>query len=321
MQEETNAKKLPLAVLLGPTASGKTALGVALARRLDAEVVSADSMQIYRGMDIGSAKPTLEERGGIPHHLLDVADIDGPKFSAAEYQRLAKEAISGLHQAGRLPLVVGGTGLYINALTTGLDFTETAGDEALRAQLAIQEKESPGSLYALLQKEDPAAAARLHPHDTKRLIRALEVKRLTGKPMGSDFVGGGAEAYPYAPILVGLTMPRELLYTRIEQRVDAMLAQGLVEEAKAIWQRGYDRGLPALQALGYKQLFAHFEGEFSLAEAVEAIKRETRRFAKRQMTWFRRDERIAWLDITQYSKEGLAEAAYSLLRPAREGIL
>ncbi len=312
------AKKLPVAVLLGPTASGKTALGVAVAKGLNAEIISADSMQIYRGMDIGSAKPTVAEQGGVVHHLLDVADIDGPKFSAAQYQHLARAAIDAIHSQGQLPLVVGGTGLYINALTTGLDFTETAGDEALRTQLAGLEKERPGSLHALLQEEDPTSAARLHPNDTKRLIRALEVKRLTGKPMDADFVGGGAGECPYAPILVGLTMPRELLYSRIEKRVDAMLAQGLLTEARNIWEKSYDPDLPALQALGYKQLFAHFAGQCSLEDAIEAIKRETRRFAKRQMTWFGRDRRIAWLDITQYSENGLLEDACGLFTQAEE---
>lgn len=308
-----NGKKLPIGVLLGPTASGKTALGVAVAKRLEAQIVSADSMQIYRGMDIGSAKPTREEREGVPHHLLDVADIDGPKFSAAEYQRLACNAIETIHAQGRFPLIVGGTGLYINALTCGLDFMETAGDETLRVQLAGQEAKSPGSLYALLEMEDPKAAQRLHPNDTKRLIRALEVKRLTGKPMGGDFAKGMGPDIPYVPRLAGLTMPRELLYERIEKRVDAMLKQGLEEEARGIWERGYDPNLPALQALGYKQLFVYFAGACSLREAVAAIKRETRRFAKRQMTWFRRDERIVWLDITQYSEADLLDAACALL--------
>lgn len=314
-------KKLPIAVLVGPTASGKTALGVAVAKRLRAEIVSADSMQIYRGMDIGSAKPTPQERGGVPHHLLDAADIDGSKFSAAEYRRLAGEAIEAIHAKNLLPLVVGGTGLYVSALTAGLDFTETAGDEALRKELAEQEAQRPGSLHALLRQEDPAAALRLHPNDTKRLIRALEVKRLTGKPMGVDFAQSGAAKAPYAARLVGLTMPRELLYARIEARVDAMLAHGLVEEAKGIWAKGYDPGLPALQALGYKQLFAYFAGACSLDESVEAIKRETRRFAKRQLTWFRRDDRIAWLDVTQYSPEDLVGAACGLLLPEQESSL
>lgn len=310
--------KQPIAVLVGPTASGKTALGVAIAKRLGTQIVSADSIQIYRGMDIGSAKPTKEEMGGVMHHLLDVADIDGPKFSVAAYQRLAREAIAAIHANEQLPLIVGGTGLYINALTTGLDFTETAGDEALRAELAAKEAQSPGSLYVLLQNEDPSAAARLHPNDTKRLMRALEVKRLTGKPMGTDFAGGGRGECPYAVRIVGLTMPRALLYERIEKRVDAMLAEGLVHEAKGIWERGYDKSLPAMQALGYKQLFAYFDGAYSLEEAVEAIKRETRRFAKRQMTWFRRDTRIAWLDITQYSPAELLDAACDLLQAVGE---
>ena len=306
-------KKPPLAIILGPTASGKTALGVSIAQRTGAEIISADSMQIYRGMDIGSAKPTLNERGGIPHHLLDVEDIDGPKFSAAEYQRLAREAIALVHANGKLPLVVGGTGLYINSLTTGLDFTETAGDEALRAELAEQESNSPGCLYELLKGEDPAAALRLHPNDTKRLIRALEVRRITGRPMAADFVKSAAMDIPYEVNMVGLTMPRELLYQRIEKRVDLMMEDGLLEEARGIWEKGYNPNLPALQALGYKQLFAYFSGGYTLEEAIEAIKRETRRFAKRQMTWFRRDERIVWLDITQHNKSSLLDAACGII--------
>lgn len=306
--------KPPLGIILGPTASGKTALGVRVAKRLGAEIVSADSIQVYRGLDIGSAKPTRQEMEGVPHHMLDVAEIDGPKFSVAAYQQQARAIIHGLQQAGRFPLVVGGTGLYISALTSPLDFTETAGDEALRQALQAQEQQQPGSLYAKLQQEDPASAQRLHPNDIKRIVRALEVKQLTGKPIGAAFAQAASAPCPYALTMVGLTMPRPLLYARIDQRVDQMLEQGLVEEARAVWLKGLDPALPALQGLGYKQLFAYFAGSYSLAEAVAAIKQETRRFAKRQMTWFRRDGRIHWLDITQYSPEALAEAACGLFQ-------
>lgn len=308
--------KPALWVLLGPTASGKTALGVAIAKRLRAQIISADSMQIYRGLEIGSAKPSMAERGGVVHHLLDVAEIDGPRFSAAQYQRMARDAVAAIYAAGAHPLVVGGTGLYISALTSPLDFTQTAGDEALRQALKAQEAQSPGSLYAMLQKEDPAAAQRLHPNDVKRVLRALEVKRLTGEPMGAAFAEKAGES-PYALRMVGLAMPREQLYARIEKRVDQMMAQGLMEEARGIWEKGYDPSLPAMQGLGYKQLFAYFAGACSLEDAVEAIKRETRRFAKRQTTWFRRDERIRWLDVTAYSASGLLDAACALFQ--REG--
>ena len=308
--------KPALWVLLGPTASGKTALGVKIAKRLGAQIISAESMQIYRGLEIGSAKPTMAERDGVTHHLLDVAQIGGPRFSVAQYQRLARDAAAAIRAAGAQPLVVGGTGLYISALTSPLDFTQTAGDEALRQALKAQEAQSPGSLYAMLQREDPASARRLHPNDVKRVLRALEVKRLTGEPIGAAFAERAGES-PYALRMVGLTMPRECLYARIEQRVDLMMAQGLLEEAQGIWEKGYDPGLPALQGLGYKQLFAYFAGAYTLEEAVEAIKRETRRFAKRQMTWFRRDGRIHWLDVTAYSASGLLDAACALFQ--REG--
>lgn len=307
-------KKPPLGIILGPTASGKTALGVQVAKRLGAEIISADSIQIYRGLDIGSAKPTQEEMKGIPHHMLNVVEVDGPKFSVAAYQQQARAIIHGLQQANIFPLVVGGTGLYISALTSPLNFTETAGDETLRRALQAQEQQQPGSLYAKLQREDPASAQRLHPNDIKRIVRALEVKQLTGKPIGAAFAQAAPAPCPYDLTMVGLTMPRPLLYARIEQRVDQMLEQGLVEEARSIWEKGLDPALPALQGLGYKQLFAYFAGNYSLEEAVAAIKQETRHFAKRQMTWFRRDARIHWLDITQYSPDALVDTACGLFR-------
>ena len=308
------SKKTPLGIILGPTASGKTALGVQVAKRLGAEIISADSIQIYRGLDIGSAKPTQEEMKGIPHHMLNVVEVDGPKFSVAAYQQQARAIIHGLQQANIFPLVVGGTGLYISGLTSPLNFTETAGDETLRRALQAQEQQQPGSLYAKLQREDPASAQRLHPNDIKRIVRALEVKQLTGKPIGAAFAQAASAPCPYDLTMVGLTMPRPLLYARIEHRVDQMLEQGLVEEARSIWEKGLDPALPALQGLGYKQLFAYFAGNYSLEEAVAAIKQETRHFAKRQMTWFRRDARIHWLDITQYSPDALVDTACGLFR-------
>ena len=310
--EQTN--KAPLGIILGPTASGKTSLGVQVAKRLGGEVISADSIQIYRGLDIGSAKPTREEMEGVPHHMLDVAEVDGAKFSVAAYQQQATAIIRRLQQAHIFPLVVGGTGLYISALTSPLDFTETPGDETLRQALQAQEQREPGSLYAKLQQEDPASAQRLHPNDIKRIVRALEVKQLTGKPIGAAFSQTASAPCPYALTMVGLTMPRPLLYARIEQRVDQMLEQGLVEEARSIWEKGLDPALPALQGLGYKQLFAYFAGNTSLEAAVAAIKQETRHFAKRQMTWFCRDARIHWLDITQYTPEALVDMACGLFR-------
>lgn len=310
----SDINKTKLGLIVGPTASGKTAASIALAQRLNAEIISADSIQVYRGMDIGSAKPTMEERQGIPHHLMDAVDIDSPKFSVAEYRRMAGEAIDDIVSRGKYPLVVGGTGLYVNSLIYPLNFTSVPSDEKLRSELTALEQKQKGAVYALLQAEDPKAARRLHPNDVKRVIRALEVVRLTGKPIddhGGDFANQAQAAIPYEPTIIGLTMPREMLYERINLRVDIMLRQGLLDEARAIYDAGYDPALPALQGLGYKQLFKHFAGEYTFDEAIEAIKLETRHFAKRQLTWFRRDKRIIWFDISQYpDKESLNQAIY-----------
>ncbi len=298
-----NISKIKLGLIVGPTASGKTAASIALAQRLNAEIISADSIQVYRGMDIGSAKPTTEERQGIPHHLMDAVDIDSPKFSVAEYRCMAGKAIEDIAGRGKYPIVVGGTGLYVNSLIYPLNFTSVPSDDNLRAEISALEEKQKGAAYMLLEKEDPTAAQRLHPNDVKRVIRALEVVRLTGKSIdqhGGDFSNRANAEIPYEPTIIGLTMPREKLYERINLRVDIMLEQGLLEEARGIYEAGYDLSLPALQGLGYKQLFKHFSGEYSLDEAIEAIKLETRHFAKRQLTWFRRDKRIVWFDITEY---------------------
>ena len=290
-------------VLLGPTAVGKTAVSISLAKRLDAEIVSADSIQVYRGLDIGSAKPSLEEQQGVRHHLLDIADFSEARFSVAEFRRLADQCISDITARHRLPLVVGGTGLYVNALTYPLQFTNVPGDEAIRALLQAEEREKPGSLYRRLQEIDSATACRLHPNDSKRIVRALEVFKVSGRTLssyGDDFTNKSFARPPYRAVIVGLTMPREALYARIEQRVDEMMRMGLLDETQSMYDAGYADTLPALQGLGYKQLLRHLKGETTLEEAVEEIKRETRRFAKRQFTWFKRDGRIRWFDVGEY---------------------
>ena len=291
-------------VLLGPTAVGKTAVSISLATRLDAEIVSADSIQVYRGLDIGSAKPSLEERQGIRHHLLDIADVSEAKFSVAEFRHLADQCIADITARHRLPLVVGGTGLYVNALTYPLQFTSVPGDEAIRALLQAEEREKPGSLYHRLQEIDPATANRLHPNDSKRIVRALEVYEASGRTLssyGDDFSNKSQEQPPYRAVIVGLTMRREALYARIKQRVDEMMRIGLLDETRSLYDAGYADTLPAMQGLGYRQLLRHLKEETTLEEAVEEIKRETRRFAKRQFTWFKRDKRIRWFDVEEYS--------------------
>lgn len=296
-------KKPHILILLGPTASGKTAASILLAKKLSAEIISADSIQVYRELDIGSAKPTLEERQGIAHHLLDLVEVDDTTFSVAEYKRQVERAIADICSRGKVPLVVGGTGLYVNALTYPLKFTSVPGDPLVRERLQLEEQEHPGSLYSRLQQKDPVSAARLHPNDLKRVVRALEVFEVSGQPLssfGADFENKAQQEIAYHVTQIGLTMDRTLLYQRIEQRVDEMMKAGLLEETRKLNDAGYAHTLPALQGLGYKQLLRHLRGETTLAEAVEEIKRETRRFAKRQITWFKRDQRIHWLDVTQY---------------------
>lgn len=316
-------KKPCVYFLVGPTAVGKTAVSISLARRMGAEIVSADSIQIYRGLEIGSAKPSFEEMQGVSHHMLSVAEIGDPAFNVARYREMAERCIGSVLARGNLPLVVGGTGLYIHALTHPLQFTEVPGDEAVRAELMRQEREDPGSLYRQLQAIDPQRAERLHPNDLKRVVRALEVHLLSGKPMsehGTDFQNKQQGELPYDIRIAGLTMERAALYARIEQRVDAMLRQGLLDEVKTIYKSGYDPALPALQGIGYKQLLRYYGGKHSdnanLADAIAEIKRETRRFAKRQWTWFKRDQRIQWFEMTEQSTpDAVAQLIYDYFHP------
>lgn len=288
-------------VLVGPTAVGKTAVSIQLAHNMGAEIISADSMQVYRGLDIGSAKPSIVERDGIPHHVLDVVEIDNADFSAARFQSLAAEAIADIQARGHPALVVGGTGLYIHALTHPLQFTQVSKDETVRAALQLQEQNDPGSVYRQLQQIDPLSAARLHPNDLKRVTRAVEVYLVSGRTItsfGADFANALHTESPYDAIIAGLTMERASLYARIDRRVDTMLRDGLLDEVQRLHEKGYDRTLPALQGLGYKQLLRYCNGEIQYEKAIEDIKRETRRFAKRQWTWFKRDSRIRWFDTT-----------------------
>ncbi len=315
-------QKTHIVILLGPTASGKTAASVLLAKKLNAEIISADSIQVYKTLDIGSAKPTIEERQGIVHHLLDLVDVDDANFSVAEYKRRAELAIADICARGKTPLIVGGTGLYVNALTYPLQFTNVPGDPAVRERLKQEEEAYPGCLYQRLQQADPVSANRLHPNDCKRVIRALEVLEVSGQPIsafGADFENKTQQEIPYRVTQIGLTMDRALLYERIERRVDEMMHLGLLRETEKLHTAGYAHTLPALQGLGYKQLLRHLRGEITLPEAVEDIKRETRRFAKRQITWFKRDQRIHWLDITQYESLDVLTDEMSAIYAKDEG--
>ena len=294
--------------IVGPTASGKTDAAVEAAKAMGGEVISADSIQIYRGLDKGSAKPSEKEKQGIPHHLIDIVDYTYEDYNVACFASDASACIRDIVSRGRVPIVAGGTGLYVNSLLYPLDFTEVKPDRELRERLMREETERPGSLYERLEKADPEAAARLHRNDLKRIVRALEVFELTGSSLssqGGDFLNGRGGDIPYLPVIAGLTMDRALLYERINRRVDLMLENGLAEEALSLYkQAGCNKPL-ALQAIGYKQFIAYYEGEASYDETVELIKRETRRFAKRQIAWFKRDKRIRWFDTGDYSDRQL----------------
>ncbi|MCL6602903.1 MAG: tRNA (adenosine(37)-N6)-dimethylallyltransferase MiaA [Paenibacillus sp.] len=294
----TTNKKRKLLVLLGPTAVGKTGLSLDLAAAYEAEIISGDSMQVYRGMDIGTAKITSEEMKGIPHHLIDIHDPDFP-FSAAEFQEQARKAIQDISDRGKLPFIVGGTGLYIESLCYGFQFSEAVADEAFRkVQDDYAEEHGALALHARLEAVDPISAARLHPNDRRRIIRALEIHHQTDTTLSSSHAAQTKES-PYDLCIIGLTMDRKILYKRIEDRIDLMLADGLVDEVKTLLERGYGRGLVSMQGLGYKEIAAYLEGETTYEEAVTLLKRDTRRFAKRQLSWFRHMKEIEWIDVDE----------------------
>ncbi len=286
-------KKIPLLAVVGPTASGKTALGVALAKALGGEIVSADSMQIYKDMPIAAAVPSMEEREGINHRLMEFCEA-GSEFSVADYVNFAKKEIFDIYSQNKLPILVGGTGLYVNSLIDNISFTEKKKDEKLRASLERQFDEIGGEeMLRLLSEFDPDSAVRLHVSDRRRIIRAFEVYRQTGKTVTEQNVLSKSEPSPYNALIIGIAYRnRETLYERINQRVDIMLENGLLAEAeKYCLSERKGSG----QAIGHKEFAPYFKGECSLDEAVETLKRETRRYAKRQYTWFCRNDRINWI--------------------------
>lgn len=307
-----NSKKIPIIAIVGPTASGKTSLSVALAKKLGGEVVSCDSMQVYRGMHIASAAPDTEEKAGVPHHLFEFLERD-EAYSVAEYvidaARITEEIIS----RGNTPVFVGGTGLYISSFIDNVRFTEAETDDTLRIRLEAEYDSLGGEkMIEKLSVIDPESAAKIHPNNKKRVIRAFEIYELTGHTMTEQNAVSKCEPSPYMPYIIGLkSEDRQFLYDRIDKRVDIMLKNGLLDEAKAAFsQKG---SATSVQAIGHKEFFPYFEGEISLEEAAETLKRETRRYAKRQLTWFSRDERIGWIDIDR-SDDILADALKLLER-------
>lgn len=305
----------PLLVILGPTATGKTALALHLAPVLDAEVVSADSAMVYRHLDIGTAKPTAAERARVPHHLVDVVDPD-QQFSVAEFKALARAAIADIRARGRLPMVVGGTGLYIRALLQDYPFEQVAAppDPELRRRLEEEaRREGSAALHRRLARLDPESASRIHPNDLKRVIRALEVIHRTGQPPSRWRAGTAVDPGPCV-LKLGLTCDRQLLYRRIERRTEQQIAAGFVEEVRRLLAMGYPPDAPGLQVLGYRHLVDHVLGRLPLAEAIARIQRDTRRLAKRQWTWFRRERGVRWVDVDERPAAELA----ALLAPRLE---
>ncbi|GIV08932.1 MAG: tRNA dimethylallyltransferase [Fimbriimonadales bacterium] len=299
----------PLIVIVGPTAVGKTEVGICLAEQIGGEIISADSSAIYRGFDIGSAKPTPEEQRRVRFHLIDVAAPE-EVFTAAQFRELALQAIAAIEARGKRALIVGGTGLYVRVLLHGFSLAPPPTDPEVRARWKAEvERIGAPALHERLQQIDPIAAARIHPNDAMRITRAFEVYEITGAPISH----WQQRAQTELPALkIGLTMPRETLYQRIDRRVDAMIQQGMLQEVQMLLQKGYNPEQPAFKGLGYRQLIGYIQGRVGWDEAVRLWKRDTRRFAKRQITWFRKEPGIQWIDASQGS-EHTTQRIYALL--------
>lgn len=307
--------KNKMIIIAGPTASGKSEAGVRLAGRMNGSIISADSMQVYRGMDIGSAKITKEEMQGIPHELIDVADPH-EEWNVVRFQKEAKEAEERIRKSGRLPILVGGTGFYIQALLYDIDFTETRKDFGFRTMLEEKAgREGPESLYRLLQERDPESAAAIHPNNIKRVIRALEFSRETGEKISDHNKEQKSRPAAYDAVYFVLTMDRDRLYRRIDLRVDRMMEEGLLDEVKRLRKEGFTSHDVSMQGLGYKQLLQYLDGEGTLEDAVSQIKLQTRHFAKRQLTWFRREKNVVWVNRDEFdSADDMLDAMEKTVR-------
>lgn len=308
--------KKPLVILTGPTAVGKTKLSIALAKAIGGEIISADSMQVYRHMDIGSAKIRQEEMEGIPHHLIDILDPE-EEFNVVRFQALAKESLAQIYGRNRIPIVAGGTGFYIQALLYDIDFAKNVEHLKLRRELeALAEEKGAEALHGMLKEVDPKAAERIHANNKKRVIRALEYYKLTGERISEHNEAQQQKESPYNGVYFVLNDERERLYERIDARVDAMLAKGLLEEVKALKDMGLSRKMVSMQGLGYKELLSYLDGEISFLEAVRILKRDTRHFAKRQLTWFRREREVIWLNQPdfQYKQDRILKEMLEVLK-------
>lgn len=292
--------KKPLIVLTGPTAVGKTSLSISLAKAVNGEIISADSMQVYKGMDIGSAKIRKEEMQGVTHYLVDILEPE-EEFHIVKFQELAKAALEEIYAKGKIPILVGGTGFYIQAVTRDIDFTQAEQETSYREELEQFAKEKGAEyLHEKLREVDSKSAENIHANNVKRVIRALEFYHQNGTPISEHNEEQKQQTSPYNLAYFVLTAPREILYERIDRRVDQMMEEGLLEEVKSLRERGCHRGMVSMQGLGYKEILAYLEGEYPLEEAVRIFKRDTRHFAKRQLTWFRREQDVIWVDKEQF---------------------
>ena len=308
-------------ILAGPTAVGKTAASIRLAKAVGGEIISADSMQVYRHMDIGSAKIRPEEMEGVPHYLVDVLEPE-EDFNVVRFQQMAKAAAEEIYARGRIPIAAGGTGFYIQALLYDIDFTENDGDSSFRRELEKTAEEKGGEyLHALLQEADPEAALQIHPHNIKRMIRALEFQHQTGRKISEHNETEREKESPYNFAYFVLTDDRSRLYDRIDRRVDLMMEEGLLDEVRFLKERGVRRDSTAMQGLGYKELYAFLDGEYPLEEAVRIIKRDTRHFAKRQLTWFKRERDVIWADKSVIGQDDDAVIDFILKELKNRGII
>ena len=313
--------KQPLIVLTGPTAVGKTSLSISLAKAVKGEIISADSMQVYKKMDIGSAKIRSEEMQGIPHYLVDVLEPE-EEFHIVKFQQMAKKAMEDIYSRGKIPILVGGTGFYIQAVTKDIDFTEAQQENDYRKELeALAEEKGGEHLHEMLRKVDPVSADAIHAHNVKRVIRALEFYHQNGSPISAHNEEQKQHESPYNLAYFVLNMPRELLYERIDLRVDQMMKEGLLEEVARLKEEGCHRGMVSMQGLGYKEILAYLDGEYPLEEAVRVLKRDTRHFAKRQLTWFRREQEVTWVNKDQFSYQEDQILDYMLEVCRQKGIL
>ena len=313
--------KRPMIILAGVTAVGKTAASIRLAKAVGGEIISADSMQVYRHMDIGSAKIRPEEMEGVPHYLVDVLEPE-EDFNVVRFQQMAKAAAEEIYARGRIPIAAGGTGFYIQALLYDIDFTENDGDSSFRRELEKTAEEKGGEyLHALLQEADPEAALQIHPHNIKRMIRALEFHHQTGGKISEHNETEREKESPYNFAYFVLTDDRSRLYDRIDRRVDLMMEEGLLDEVRFLKERGVRRDSTAMQGLGYKELYAFLDGEYPLEEAVRIIKRDTRHFAKRQLTWFKRERDVIWADKSVIGQDDDAVIDFILKELKNRGII